>query len=111
MNSQPNSSRSGTIRSTERVAPPKWRSWNKTATLTDLLSLGEATAAAADAGPSVRWAALHTIGPVSEPVISVTGLRKSYGDFEAVRGLDLEVRSGEVFAFLGPERRRQDDDS
>ena len=39
---------------------------------------------------------------MSEPVISVTGLRKSYGDFEAVRGLDLEVRSGEVFAFLGP---------
>jgi len=39
---------------------------------------------------------------VSEPVISVTGLRKSYGDFEAVRGLDLEVQSGEVFAFLGP---------
>ena len=39
---------------------------------------------------------------MSEPAISVTGLRKSYGDFEAVRGLDLEVRSGEVFAFLGP---------
>ena len=39
---------------------------------------------------------------MSEPVISVAGLRKSYGDFEAVRGLDLEVRRGEVFAFLGP---------
>jgi ABC-2 type transport system ATP-binding protein len=39
---------------------------------------------------------------VSEPVISVSGLRKSYGDFEAVRGLDLEVEAGEVFAFLGP---------
>ena len=37
-----------------------------------------------------------------ETVISVQGLRKSYGDFEAVRGLDLEVSSGEVFAFLGP---------
>jgi ABC-2 type transport system ATP-binding protein len=35
-------------------------------------------------------------------VISVRGLRKSYGDNEAVRGLDLEVRQGEVFAFLGP---------
>ena len=42
------------------------------------------------------------IAAVSEPVISVAGLRKSYGDFEAVRGLDLEVRRGEVFAFLGP---------
>jgi ABC-2 type transport system ATP-binding protein len=39
---------------------------------------------------------------VTEPVISVSGLRKSYDDFEAVRGLDLEVEAGEVFAFLGP---------
>ena len=35
-------------------------------------------------------------------MISVKGLRKSYGQFEAVRGIDLEVRAGEVFAFLGP---------
>jgi ABC-2 type transport system ATP-binding protein len=35
-------------------------------------------------------------------VISAHGLRKSYGDNEAVRGLDLEVRRGEIFAFLGP---------
>jgi ABC-2 type transport system ATP-binding protein len=35
-------------------------------------------------------------------VITVRGLRKSYGPFEAVRGLDLEVRAGEIFAFLGP---------
>jgi ABC-2 type transport system ATP-binding protein len=39
---------------------------------------------------------------VSESVISVRGLHKAYGDFEAVRGLDLEVQAGEVFAFLGP---------
>src|SRR4029077_12824949 len=26
----------------------------------------------------------------------------SYGDLEAVRGLDLQVEAGEVFAFLGP---------
>jgi ABC-2 type transport system ATP-binding protein len=37
-----------------------------------------------------------------DPVISVRGLRKSYGEVEAVRGVDLEVRRGEVFAFLGP---------
>jgi ABC-2 type transport system ATP-binding protein len=36
------------------------------------------------------------------PVISIRGLRKSYGEVEAVRGIDLEVRRGEVFAFLGP---------
>jgi ABC-2 type transport system ATP-binding protein len=39
---------------------------------------------------------------VAEPVISVEGLRKSYGETEAVRGIDLEVMAGEVFAFLGP---------
>jgi ABC-2 type transport system ATP-binding protein len=30
------------------------------------------------------------------------GLRKSYGRFEALRGVDLEVRRGEIFGFLGP---------
>ena len=37
-----------------------------------------------------------------EPVISISGLRKSYGEAEAVRGIDLEVHAGEIFAFLGP---------
>jgi ABC-2 type transport system ATP-binding protein len=37
-----------------------------------------------------------------ETVISIRGLTKSYGDNEAVRGIDLEVHAGEVFAFLGP---------
>ena len=37
-----------------------------------------------------------------EPVIAVRGLRKRYADLEAVRGVDLEVRRGEIFAFLGP---------
>ncbi len=39
---------------------------------------------------------------VSEPAVSVRGLRKSYGPVDAVRGIDLEVVAGEVFAFLGP---------
>src|ERR1700743_1681977 len=34
--------------------------------------------------------------------ISVRGLKKSYGDFEAVKGIDFEVRTGEVFGLLGP---------
>jgi len=34
--------------------------------------------------------------------ISVKGLRKQYGDFEAVKGIDFEVRTGEVFGLLGP---------
>jgi ABC-2 type transport system ATP-binding protein len=39
---------------------------------------------------------------VSEPAIEVQGLRKTYGDFEAVRGIDFQVRRGEVFGLLGP---------
>ncbi len=35
-------------------------------------------------------------------MISARGLRKSYGAFEAVRGIDVEVRKGEAFGFLGP---------
>jgi len=35
-------------------------------------------------------------------VIRIEGLRKSYGELEAVRGIDLEVSRGEIFAFLGP---------
>ena len=37
-----------------------------------------------------------------ELAIRVRGLRRSYGDFEAVRGLDLDISRGEVFALLGP---------
>jgi ABC-2 type transport system ATP-binding protein len=37
-----------------------------------------------------------------EPAIEVRGLRKSYGALEAVRGIDLRVERGEVFALLGP---------
>ena len=36
------------------------------------------------------------------PAITVNQLRKSFGSFEAVRGVSFEVGSGEVFGFLGP---------
>ena len=35
-------------------------------------------------------------------VIEVEGLRKSYGSLIAVKGVDLTVSEGEVFALLGP---------
>ena len=34
--------------------------------------------------------------------IEVEGLKKSYGNFAAVKGIDFEVRAGEVFGLLGP---------
>ena len=38
----------------------------------------------------------------AEAVVETRGLVKSYGKVEAVRGIDLSVRQGEVFGFLGP---------
>jgi lipooligosaccharide transport system ATP-binding protein len=35
-------------------------------------------------------------------MILAQGLRKSFGGFEAVRGIDVDVRRGEAFGFLGP---------
>jgi lipooligosaccharide transport system ATP-binding protein len=35
-------------------------------------------------------------------MVEARDLRKSFGDFEAVRGIDLAVRKGEAFGFLGP---------
>jgi ABC-2 type transport system ATP-binding protein len=39
---------------------------------------------------------------MSDTVIELAGLRKSYGDVEVIKGIDLEVSAGEVFGFLGP---------
>src|SRR5690242_3882424 len=39
---------------------------------------------------------------MADPVIDVSGLRMRYGEREAVRGIDLSIARGEVFAFLGP---------
>ncbi len=40
--------------------------------------------------------------PGSPAAIRVTGLVKHFGSVEAVKGIDLEVRPGEVFGFVGP---------
>jgi ABC-2 type transport system ATP-binding protein len=50
-------------------------------------------------GPADGGVALATPAAAS---ISVHGLSKSYGDIEAVRGIDFEVAPGEIFGFLGP---------
>ena len=36
------------------------------------------------------------------PAVSVSGLQKSYGSYEALRGIDFEIEAGEVFGLLGP---------
>ncbi len=34
--------------------------------------------------------------------VEIKGLKKNYGNFQALKGIDLEVREGEIFALLGP---------
>ncbi len=43
-----------------------------------------------------------TVSHTRESTLVARGLKKSYGDFEAVKGLDFEVHRGECFGFLGP---------
>ena len=48
---------------------------------------------------------MSTIGPAAggkEPLIIARGLRKEYGDFTAVDGIDFQVNRGDSFGFLGP---------
>jgi ABC-2 type transport system ATP-binding protein len=54
--------------------------------------------------PSIHAAAAANLADdrAGEVVIGVSGLHKRYGELEAVRGIDLKVRRGEIFAFLGP---------
>ena len=40
--------------------------------------------------------------PDTEPAISLRGLTKTFGDFTAVDGIDLDVPRGQIFGFLGP---------
>src|SRR3954452_21561986 len=49
-------------------------------------------------GSLPSWALVST----RPDAILVRDLRKAYGDHEAVRGIDFEVATGEVFGLLGP---------
>lgn len=44
----------------------------------------------------------HYPSSTRAPVISARELTKTFGDFRAVDGIDIEVRAGEAFGFLGP---------
>jgi ABC-2 type transport system ATP-binding protein len=39
---------------------------------------------------------------VSEPAVYVEGLRKSFGEVEALKGVDFEIPAGTIFGLLGP---------
>src|SRR5207248_1673488 len=43
-----------------------------------------------------------TYRPDMSTAISVTDVRKSYGEVEALRGISFEIAAGEIFGLLGP---------
>ena len=56
---------------------------------------------ASGAGPTARVDA-PSPSAGAEPVLELRGLRRSFGAFEAVQGIDLSVARGQVFGLLGP---------
>ncbi len=52
--------------------------------------------------PSDQHRAPAEIGQAGTLAVDVRGLVKSYQGTQAVRGIDLAIRKGEVFALLGP---------
>ncbi len=49
--------------------------------------------------PSQDWSANSTAPPLA---VQIRDLRVSYGKFEAVKGINLDIPKGEVFGFIGP---------
>lgn len=52
--------------------------------------------------PVAPLAAARDAGAPRGTALSARGLRRSYGGFKAVHGIDLEIERGEIFALLGP---------
>jgi ABC-2 type transport system ATP-binding protein len=42
------------------------------------------------------------VSSAGTPAIAVSDLHKSYGTYQAVRGIDFQIETGEVFGLLGP---------
>src|SRR6478752_10724003 len=52
--------------------------------------------------PSNFLQSLYVYCHMTKPAIEVNDLKKTFGEVQAVRGVDFEVATGEVFGFLGP---------
>jgi phosphate transport system ATP-binding protein len=53
-------------------------------------------------GVDLREAAAETSAPAGPTVFALSDLAVYYGDFRAVRDVDLDIRQGEITAFIGP---------
>ncbi|HYY41392.1 MAG TPA: ATP-binding cassette domain-containing protein, partial [Pyrinomonadaceae bacterium] len=45
----------------------------------------------------------HAGAAAGDVAISVRGLRKTYGAVQAVKGLELEIKPGEIFGLIGSD--------
>lgn len=52
--------------------------------------------------PMIYFERIFSMGCDYLKIIKIEGLRKSYGEIEAVKGIDFYVEQGKLFAFLGP---------
>src|SRR5207302_8271247 len=43
----------------------------------------------------------HVTAPAAAPLLAIRGLRAAYGNIEALKGVDLEISSGEIVALIG----------
>ena len=66
-------------------------------------ALLEATQNYFDGNLSLAGSGEMTMADSANTAIHIRGLRKSYGDLEAVRGVNLEIRRGEIFGLIGPD--------
>jgi len=80
-----------------------------------LIKLWDLNAILIEVRPYQPWHSgfIHTVGGLkmkktvttnqdSGNALTITGLKKSYGKVQALRGIDLAIRQGEIFGFLGP---------
>jgi putative spermidine/putrescine transport system ATP-binding protein len=52
--------------------------------------------------PSIPEGEFETVTDTAHPAVRLVGLRKSFGQVDAVAGIDLEIADGEFFSMLGP---------
>ncbi|RJE90242.1 amino acid ABC transporter ATP-binding protein [Paenibacillus sp. 1011MAR3C5] len=45
---------------------------------------------------------LDPSGEIIEPLVEYSGVTKSFGDLEIIKGIDLQMHAGEKLAFIGP---------
>ena len=45
---------------------------------------------------------VNTVSDDTQPILSIRGLCKDFGDIEVLKGIDLDVKNGEKISIIGP---------